>query len=105
MEIPQIEIPKIREGSKHSYHLYVIKAEKRDQFGAFLRGNGIEVAVHYPTPLPFMNAYSYLNHSENDFPVLLDNKSKILSLPIFPEISTNQQEYIYKKIKEFYKIQ
>ena len=98
----QIEIPKVRPNSKHSYHLYVIKAQKRDELVEYLKEKGIETAIHYPTPLPFMEAYQYLGYERNDFPVVTENQSKILSLPIFPELTSGQQEYVCDKIKEFY---
>jgi dTDP-4-amino-4,6-dideoxygalactose transaminase len=101
-DIPHIQLPKVRPNSKHSYHLYVIKAEKRDELASFLKENGVETAVHYPIPLPFMKAYEYLGHERADFPVVAENQSTILSLPIFPELKLRQQQYIANTIKRFY---
>jgi dTDP-4-amino-4,6-dideoxygalactose transaminase len=100
--VAQIELPKVKSNSKHSFHLYVIKAEKRDELAVYLKENGIETAIHYPTPLPFMPAYQYLGYQKKDFPNLEANQSKILSIPIFPEITKKQQNFIAQKIKEFY---
>jgi len=102
--IRQVEIPAIRSGSKHVFHLYVIKAERRDQLQLFLKERGIETAIHYPTPLPLLPAYSYLGHSEKDFPVSARNKERILSLPLYPEITTEQLDYVAGQIQEFYEI-
>jgi dTDP-4-amino-4,6-dideoxygalactose transaminase len=102
--ITQIELPQLRPNSKHSYHLYVIKAEKRDELAAYLKDSGIETAIHYPTPLPFMDAYKYLGKITDDFPMVVANQSKILSIPIFPELTRKQQDYICYKIKEFYSL-
>jgi dTDP-4-amino-4,6-dideoxygalactose transaminase len=52
--------------------------------------------------LPFMAAYEYLGYSKSDFPVVYNNQSKILSLPIFPELTIDQQTYIADSIKEFF---
>lgn len=100
--IKGIELPKIRPNTKHSYHLYVIKAEKRDELRLFLQANGIACEIHYPTPLPFMPAYDYLQIDRNDFSVVAENQKTILSLPIYPELTEEQIQYIAQNIKNFY---
>ena len=101
--ITQIEIPKVRKDVKHSYHLYVIKTEKREELANYLKENGIETAIHYPIALHNMNAYKYLNYRREDFPVASFNEGKILSLPMFPELKKEQIEYIAGKINDFFK--
>ena len=101
-DVNNVSLPLRRANSKHSYHLYVIKAESRDELRAFLQDNGIACEIHYPTPLPFLAAYKYLNCNPEDYPTVLENQSKILSLPVYPEISKEQITYIVNKIKEFY---
>ncbi len=101
-DINNIKIPKIRLNSIHSFHLYVIQAENRDELKTFLMDNGIETAIHYPTPLPLLKAYNYLNYTKNDFPISFNLSRKILSLPIFPEISIEQIEFVSSKIRDFY---
>jgi dTDP-4-amino-4,6-dideoxygalactose transaminase len=101
--IAQIEIPKVRKEVKHSYHLYVIKTEKREELANYLKENGIDTAVHYPIALHNMNAYKYLKYSREDFPVASFNEDKILSLPMFPELKKDQIEYIASKINDFFK--
>lgn len=100
--IKGIELPKIRPNTKHSYHLYVIKAEKRDELRLFLQSKGIACEIHYPTPLPFMPAYDYLKIDRSDFSVVADNQKVILSLPIYPELTEEQIQYIAQNIKNFY---
>jgi dTDP-4-amino-4,6-dideoxygalactose transaminase len=100
--ITEIELPQNKAASKHTYHLYVIKAENRDDLAQHLKEVGIETAIHYPTPMPFMEAYQYLNATPEDYPVAYVNASIILSIPIFPEITENQQAYVAKQIKTFY---
>lgn len=100
--IPQIVRPKVRPDSKHSYHLYVIRAERRDELMAFLKEKGVETAIHYPTPLPFLPAYQYLGHSREDFPVAARLQGEILSLPIFPEMTEAQIVYVADCIRAFY---
>ena len=102
INIPQIEIPKVRDNVKHSYHLYVIKTDKRDELANFLKQNGINTAIHYPIALHNMNAYKYLNYTRSNFPNASFNENKILSLPMFPELSKKQIIYISDLIKIFF---
>ncbi len=101
-DINQVIRPAIRSNSVHSFHLYVIQAEDRDNLKAYLHNSGIETAIHYPTPLPLLNAYKYLNYTESDFPVAFEISKNILSLPIFPEITKEQIEYVCTKINDYY---
>ena len=97
-----IIIPKIRDNSKHIFHVYCLRAENRDGLQKFLNESNIETSIHYPTALPNMQAYKYLNHTPSDFPIASDYQSKILSLPMYPELTKEQMEYVASKIKEFY---
>lgn len=100
--IKGLETPKIRANGKHIFHLYVVKAERRDEFQKHLKENGIETAIHYPTTLPLLPCYKYLNQTEKDFPVSATNQKKIISLPMFPEMSTEQLDYMVEVIRNFY---
>lgn len=82
--------PKINELSSHVFHLYVIRVNNRDEIQSRLKLNGIGTGVHYPTPLPFMEAYQYLGHKPEDFPVSKKYMDRILSLPIYPELEKSQ---------------
>ncbi len=98
---PHVVLPLVRPDSKHTFHLYVIKHEKRDALAEYLKEKGIETAIHYPVALPNMKAYQYLNHKKSDFPVSSANQDKILSLPMYPELTKEQIEYVCNCIKEF----
>ncbi len=102
-DVPEILLPKIRSNSMHSFHLYVIQAEHRDNLSIYLKDRGVEIFIHYPTPLPFMPAYKYLGCKREDFPVISHNQSRIMSIPIFPEITREQQDYVTGAIRDFYK--
>jgi dTDP-4-amino-4,6-dideoxygalactose transaminase len=67
--IPQIILPQVRPRSKHTYHLYVIRAEQRDGLMNYLKEREIETVIHYPSTLPNLPAYKYLGHTPADFPV------------------------------------
>ena len=87
---------------KAVYHLYVVrvKPERRPAFQEYLKEKGISSGIHYPIALPNLKAYSYLNHSEDDFPEATKASQEIVSLPIFPELQENQIQYIAETIKE-----
>lgn len=100
----EIALPSLSDDNYSVYHLFVIRAKNRDNLIAFLKAKGISTGIHYPIGLPFLNAYKYLNHKNSDFPVTYDYQNKILSLPIFPEMTDEQILYVCKAIKEFYSI-
>lgn len=97
-----IELPVIRDNSKHTFHLYVIKTHKRNELMKFLKEKDIETAIHYPVAIPNMKAYEYLGYVRNDFPVSSNRESEILSLPMYAELSREQIEYITTSIKTFF---
>jgi dTDP-4-amino-4,6-dideoxygalactose transaminase len=101
--ISEIQRPKVRPNSRHTYHLYVIKALKRDALMEFLKQKGIETAIHYPTALPNLKAYSYLNNPADGFPVATALQDQILSLPMYPELKEEQIRYTADTIRAFYK--
>ncbi|MBM4196804.1 MAG: DegT/DnrJ/EryC1/StrS family aminotransferase [Gammaproteobacteria bacterium] len=97
-----IVTPKIRPEGSHVFHLYVVRARDRDGLQKHLESRGIGTGVHYPKPLPFLKAYQYLGHKPEDFPVAYRYQREILSLPMFPEISREQVEYVVAEIRAFY---
>ncbi len=99
----QIVTPKVRENSKHSFHLYVIRVENRENLINYLKKFGVETAIHYPKVLPNLKCYEYLNLNKNDFKIANSYQNEILSLPLYPEISFDQIEYVVSLIKNFYK--
>ena len=100
--ISDIVLPKVRPDSKHSYHLYVIQAKRRDELAAYLKEQGVETAVHYPVALPNLPAYRYLGHVPSDFPVASRLQGQILSLPMYPELNEEAMVYVAEKIRSFY---
>jgi len=99
--IPGIVTPAVREGVEHVYHVYCIRSPRRDALQDTLKKAGIDTTRHYPTPLPLLTAYKRLGHTAADFPVASRHAGEILSLPIFPEISAEQQAAVADVIRSF----
>lgn len=100
--IPEVVTPVTRMDSKHSFHLYVIRAKKRDALMSYLKEHGVECAIHYPTILPLLPAYAYLGYSAADFPHAYACQQEIISLPIYPELAQTQVMYVADLIRSFY---
>ncbi len=94
--------PKVAADRDHVYHLYVIRTEKRDAVKTFLGDKGIGTVLNYPKALPFYPAYAYLGHQPGDFPVAYANQSRILSLPIFPEMTDETIRHVVEQIEDFF---
>jgi dTDP-4-amino-4,6-dideoxygalactose transaminase len=95
-----IIIPQEAPETRCVYHIYVVRAKKRDELQKFLKERGVSTGIHYPIGLPFLEAYNYLNHKPEDFPITYQYQNEVLSLPIFPELSRHQIEYIVSKLNE-----
>ena len=93
--------PTTPEGFEHVYHLYVIRTNKRRQLIEKLREAQIGFSIHYPTPLPFTKAYAYKNHTPEQFPVATSHRDKILSLPIFPEMTYKMVKKVVEIVNRF----
>lgn len=103
-DIPQLVIPAVRPHTRHTYHLYLIRCERRDQLAARLKESGIETAIHYPTALPNLPAYKYLGYQPDDFPVATALQQDSLSLPIYPEMTEEMVGCVAGAIREFYEL-
>jgi dTDP-4-amino-4,6-dideoxygalactose transaminase len=103
-DLIQVTVPKIEKDRDHVFHLYVLKVEKRDNLKQYLHDNGIATMLNYPKALPFYPAYAYLNHTKEDFPNAFLNQNKIISIPIYPEMTDEQINYISNVIHNYYSI-
>ena len=101
-DIQQIKTPVVRPNSKHTYHLYVILAPKRNELMEFLKKQQIETFIHYPTALPNLPAYKYLGYTPADFPVATGLQDQIVSLPIYPEMKEEAIAHVAECIRSFY---
>ena len=72
----------------------MILLENRDEIQSYLKDKGISTGLHYPVPLHLQKAYSYLNISEGSYPVTELCATRLLSLPMFPDLTENQIYYL-----------
>lgn len=96
-----VTVPVAPSDREHVWHLYVIKHDRRDELSEYLRTQGIQSVINYPVALPFLPAYKRLGHIPDDFPEAFKNQSKILSIPIYPELSNDLIREVVNAISRF----
>jgi len=101
-DLPQVTTPLEAPDARHVYHLYVIRVQERDELLDFLTRHGIHAGIHYPVPIHLQEACGDLGYREGDFPVAEKASKEILSLPIYPELSLDDVNYICQTIHDFY---
>jgi dTDP-4-amino-4,6-dideoxygalactose transaminase len=89
------------EWSRAVYHLYVVRTDDREGLMNHLKNAGIGTAIHYPVPLHLQKAYSALNYQAGDFPVTEQVAAEIVSLPMFPQLTAEQQTRVVEEIANF----
>jgi len=100
--VDQIKLPPRLSFADHVYHLFVIRAEKRDELKAYLENAGIMTGIHYPIALPKLMAYEYL-HADIDSTFYGSVDKKLLSLPMGDHLTEEQCRYIATTIRKFFK--
>ena len=98
-----LTIPKCADWGTHVYHLYVIRVPQRDKLLAYLASREVYCGIHYPIPLHLQPAYADLGLGKGAFPVTEQAAGELLSLPMFPEITPEQQEFVVQCIDDFYR--
>jgi dTDP-4-amino-4,6-dideoxygalactose transaminase len=93
--------PKEMPYSKHVYHLYVIRVKDRQELQNYLNEKGVASGYHYMYPLHLQKAYENLGYHKGDFPVTERVMEEIISLPMYPELTPAQIEYVVESVKEF----
>ncbi|NUU99807.1 Pleiotropic regulatory protein [Marinitoga sp. 1154] len=101
-----IDYPEVFEDKSHVYHQYVItlKTGNRDELRKFLTEKEIGTSIYYPKGLHQQKCFEYLGYKEGDFPITEKATKTTLALPIFPELTIEEQEFIVKSIKNFFNI-
>ena len=96
--VTPIECPE----NRHVYHLYVVRAARRDELQAWLKSQGIFAGIHYPVPVHLQHSMDFLGYKPGDFPVTERLVTEILSLPMYAELTTEQIGYVAGRVREFY---
>ncbi|MBI4604726.1 MAG: DegT/DnrJ/EryC1/StrS family aminotransferase [Planctomycetes bacterium] len=97
-----VSIPRRRPAVKHVYHLYVVRAERRDELLAHLQRNGVEAKVHYPIPVHLQPAARHLGYVEGDFPACEADAKRIITLPAHQHLTDQEIDYTIRQVRAFY---
>ncbi len=97
-----IRVPVRRPGVRHVYHLYMVRARRRDELLAHLHARGVEARVHYPIPLHLQPAASHFGHARGDFPVCEESCRSMVTLPAHQHLTDSEIDYTVDCIREFY---
>jgi len=97
-----VDIPIEESWAKHVYHMYVVRTKKRDELQEFLKRNGISTGIHYPIPIHRQPAIINILGRQTSLRNTELAAKMVLSLPIYPNLTTNEIEYICTKISEFF---
>jgi dTDP-4-amino-4,6-dideoxygalactose transaminase len=98
-DLPDVVRPRVVDGNEHVWHLYVIRVPERDRVLAELNGAAIGAGIHYPAPVHVLPAFGSLPYQAGDFPRAETFAAQILSLPIFPGITVDQQERVVAALR------
>ena len=97
--VPGVRTPRSQSGNEDVWHLYVLRLEDRSRVQSALASAGIATGIHYPTPVHLTDAFSYLGYSRGDFPVAEAASREVLSLPMFPHITPEQQRLVAEVVR------
>jgi dTDP-4-amino-4,6-dideoxygalactose transaminase len=100
-QIENVVVPQVASDRTHVYHLYTIQHPQRDRLAAHLSANGVQTAINYPVALPYLEAYRRFGHRPEQFPNAHRHQGRILSLPMFAEITALQQKTVVDLIRAF----
>jgi dTDP-4-amino-4,6-dideoxygalactose transaminase len=95
-----VELPATAPKAEHVYHLYVVQLENRDLAQQTLCARGISTGIHYPIPIHLQRACANLGYGRGDFPVTERAASRILSLPMYPEMTPAQREHVASTLRQ-----
>ena len=98
-----IKVPVFENNTRCVYHRYIIQVEQRSKLINYLKGKGIETKINYPIPLHLQPAAKNLKYKIGSLPNVENQSKRILSLPIYPELTNNQIEYVLNNLKKYFK--
>jgi len=104
IRLPLNNVYNLASQKNHTFNQYVIYAEDRDKLQKYLKEKGIGTNIYYPLCLHLQECFKHLGYKEGDFPVAEEASKHVLALPMYPELTKEEQEYIVDKINEFYQL-
>lgn len=102
-DVPGVRTPVIEAGNESIFNQYTIRAERRDALQAHLKSKGIGTSVYYPLPLHLQPCFAYLGYREGAFPESEAAAREVLSLPIYPELTTAQLDEVIDGVRTFFR--
>ncbi|HUL23571.1 MAG TPA: DegT/DnrJ/EryC1/StrS family aminotransferase, partial [Thermodesulfobacteriota bacterium] len=101
--VDRFQLPTVQYQNRHIFHQYVIRVPERDRLRQFLTEEGIGTDIYYPVPLHLQECYSFLKYRRGDLPNSEEASEEVLALPIYPELTEDQQSKVVSRIKAFFK--
>jgi len=98
-----VETPRVVPGARHIFNQYVIRVRDRDKLRQHLMAAGVGTEIYYPVPLHLQECFEYLKHRKGDFPHSERAAEETLALPIFPELTEAQLQYVVHSVADFYR--
>ena len=100
-DVDSVITPTEADYAKHVYHIYAIRTKNRDALISALAEKNIFCGIHYPVPIHLQEAYKLFRYEKGDFPIAEKCAEELVSLPMFPELTGEQIEYIVREIRCF----
>ncbi len=97
-----VVLPHVSQQAHHVFHQYVLRVQRRDDLRAFLAERKISTEIYYPIPLHLQPCFEYLGYREGDLPAAELAAKQVLALPMFPELTEDEQKWVIENIAEFY---
>lgn len=100
----KIKAPFVRSDAHHAFHQFVVRVvgRLRDDLRTHLQSNGVGADVYYPVPLHLQECFAYLDYQKGEFPIAEQAANETLALPVYPELTKEQQEYVVNTIANFF---
>jgi len=100
--VEQIVTPKTMEGNYHIYNQYTIAVPKREELKQYLKDRQVGCETYYPVPLHAQECYSELGYAEGSMPVAEQKAREVISLPVYPELTSEEQQFVIETVKAFF---
>jgi len=101
--LPGIKLPVLREGNIEVNYAFCLQTDRRDELELYLKEKDIGTSIYYPVPLHLQNCFKYLGYKTGDFPVSEKLCQRVIALPMYPELTGDEVDYICDSIRGFYK--